>query len=331
MEGKFKMNKINVGIVGYGNLGKGVEKAIRQSLDFDLKAIFTRRNISQIQPTSGVRVENIKDILDWKYKLDVLILCGGSATDLPVQGPDLLRHFNTVDSYDTHEKIPKYFMKMNQAGIEGNNLGLISIGWDPGLFSMMRLLFETILPESHTETFWGPGISQGHSDAIRRIPGVIGAVQYTIPRDSAIHEVKKGETGLSPRDKHLRKCYVAIEEGINQDEIELAIKTMPAYFADYDTVVNFISLEELKAKHGKMPHGGTVLAHGLTGGYSKQFMKFVIELENNPEFTASVIIAYARAVVKMRKEGKVGAVTVYDVPLSYLSAEDNQSLRRRLL
>jgi len=321
------MKKINVGIVGYGNLGKGVEKAIKQNPDMELKAIFTRRDIKEIETKS--LVVNIKDILDWQNKIDVLILCGGSATDLPIQTPELVRHFNTVDSYDTHAKIPEYFAEVNKNATE--TLGLISVGWDPGLFSMMRLLFETLLPESHTESFWGPGVSQGHSDAIRRIEGVIGAVQYTIPRAEAIEAMEDGEIDLTTREKHLRECYVAIEAEAKKEEIENAIKTMPDYFADYDTIVNFVTLTELKEKHSGMPHGGTVLTKGITGSGSKQLMKFNLELASNPEFTASVITAYARAVVKLYREGKRGAISIYDVPLSYISPEDNESLRKRLL
>lgn len=325
------MNKIKVGIVGYGNLGKGVEKAIKQNPDFDLIGIFTRRNVKDIKTISDVKVLNTKDILDWKGKLDILILCGGSAIDLPIQGPDLLRHFNTIDSYDNHAKIPEYYAKMNQAGIAGGKLGLISIGWDPGLFSIMRLLFETILPKSHTETFWGPGVSQGHSEAIRKIPGVIDAIQYTIPIKEAIEKAEEGKTNLIAREKHLRECYVVIENEINKDEIEKSIKTMPNYFADYDTIVNFVSLTELKEKHNKMPHGGIVLTQGITDENTKQLMKFFLQLESNPEFTANVLLSCARATFKMAKEGKTGAITIFDLPLSYLSPKEESDLKKRLL
>lgn len=321
---------IKVGIVGYGNLGRGVEKAIKQNPDIELKAIFSRRQPDEVAAASGV--VHISEIEKYKGDIDVMILCGGSATDLPEQGPELAALFNTVDSFDTHAKIPEYFEKVNEAAVKGGNVSVISTGWDPGLFSLNRLLAEAVLPEGKEYTFWGKGVSQGHSDAIRRVKGVKNGVQYTIPVESAVERVRNGENPeLSTREKHLRDCYVVAEEGADLAAIEREIKEMPNYFADYDTTVHFISEEELKKNHSAMPHGGTVLRSGLTGENSKQIIEFGLKLDSNPEFTASVLVAYARAVYKLSQAGQAGAKTVFDIPFGLLSPKSPEQLRKELL
>lgn len=321
---------IKVGIVGYGNLGRGVEKAIKQNPDIELKAIFSRRQPDEVAAANGV--VHISEIEKYKGDIDVMILCGGSATDLPEQGPELAALFNTVDSFDTHAKIPEYFEKVNAAAVKGGNVSVISTGWDPGLFSLNRLLAEAVLPEGKEYTFWGKGVSQGHSDAIRRVQGVKNGVQYTIPVESAVERVRSGENPeLSTREKHLRDCYVVAEEGADLAAIEREIKEMPNYFADYDTTVHFISEEELKKNHSAMPHGGTVLRSGLTGENSKQIIEFGLKLDSNPEFTASVLVAYARAVYKLSQTGQPGAKTVFDIPFGLLSPKSPEQLRKELL
>lgn len=321
---------IKVGIVGYGNLGRGVEKAIKQNPDIELKAIFSRRQPDEVAAANGV--VHISEIEKYKGDIDVMILCGGSATDLPEQGPELAALFNTVDSFDTHAKIPEYFEKVNAAAVKGGNVSVISTGWDPGLFSLNRLLAEAVLPEGKEYTFWGKGVSQGHSDAIRRVQGVKNGVQYTIPVESAVERVRSGENPeLSTREKHLRDCYVVAEEGVDLAAIEREIKEMPNYFADYDTTVHFISEEELKKNHSAMPHGGTVLRSGLTGENSKQIIEFGLKLDSNPEFTASVLVAYARAVYKLSQTGQPGAKTVFDIPFGLLSPKSPEQLRKELL
>ncbi|WP_018749930.1 diaminopimelate dehydrogenase [Paenibacillus sanguinis] len=321
---------IKVGIVGYGNLGRGVELALRQNPDFELKAIFSRRNPDHVAAASGV--VHISDIEKYKTEIDVLILCGGSATDLPEQGPELAAMFNTVDSFDTHANIPAYFERMNEVATKAGTVSVISTGWDPGLFSLNRLLAQSVLPEGKEYTFWGKGVSQGHSDAIRRVAGVKNGVQYTIPVESAVERVRSGENPeLSTKDKHLRECYVVAEEGADLAEIEQAIKTMPNYFADYDTTVHFISEEELKANHSTMPHGGNVLRSGRTGENSTQIVEFSLKLDSNPEFTASVLVAYARAVYKLSQSGQSGAKTVFDIPFGLLSPKSPEQLRKELL
>lgn len=321
---------IKVGIVGYGNLGRGVEKAIKQNPDIELKAIFSRRQPDEVAAANGV--VHISEIEKYKDEIDVMILCGGSATDLPEQGPQLAALFNTVDSFDTHAKIPEYFEKVNAAAVKGGNVSVISTGWDPGLFSLNRLLAEAVLPEGKEYTFWGKGVSQGHSDAIRRVKGVKNGVQYTIPVESAVERVRSGENPeLSTREKHLRDCYVVAEEGADLAAIEREIKEMPNYFADYDTTVHFISEEELKKNHSAMPHGGTVLRSGLTGENSKQIIEFGLKLDSNPEFTASVLVAYARAVYKLSQAGQAGAKTVFDIPFGLLSPKSPEQLRKELL
>jgi diaminopimelate dehydrogenase len=324
---------IRAGIVGYGNLGKGVRLAIAQNPDIELVAVFTRRQPEQLGPNAeGVRFEHISAAEKYKGQIDVMIMCGGSAQDLPEQTPAMAAMFNTVDSFDTHAKIPEFFDKVNEVAKKAGTLSLISTGWDPGLFSMNRLLGQAILPEGKDYTFWGKGVSQGHSDAIRRIPGVKMAVQYTIPVEEAIRRVRSGEMpDLSVREKHVRDCYVVTEEGADQDQIREAIVSMPNYFADYDTTVHFISEEEMKRDHQGMPHGGFVIRSGVSGTGSKFIMEFSLNLDSNPEFTSSVLVAFARAVARLSREGQTGARTVFDIPLGYLSPKSPEELRRDLL
>ena len=324
-------NKIRVGIVGYGNLGKGVRKAINQNPDMELEAIFTRREVSKVSENDNLMV-HISKIGDFKDEIDVMILCGGSATDLVEQGPMVAEMFNTVDSFDTHAKIPAYFEKMNEVSSASGNLSIISVGWDPGLFSLNRLLGNAVLPNGKDYTFWGKGVSQGHSDAIRRIQGVKNGIQYTIPIEAALERVRSGENpDLTTREKHLRECFVVAEEGADKTKNEEEIKNMPNYFSDYDTTVHFITEEELKRDHSGMPHGGFVIRTGETGEGTKQRIEFSLELGSNPEFTSSVLVAYARAISKMAKEGKKGALTVFDVPFGYLSSKTPAELRKELL
>ncbi|MNO34541.1 Meso-diaminopimelate D-dehydrogenase [compost metagenome] len=323
---------LKIGISGYGNLGKGVHKAIAQNPDMELVAIFTRRDPQQLGTVPGVHFEHISAAEQYIGRIDVMILCGGSATDLPEQTPQLARMFNTVDSFDTHAKIPEFFQAVNQAALEGRTLSVISTGWDPGLFSMNRLLMEAVLPEGQEYTFWGPGVSQGHSDAIRRVPGVQAGVQYTVPVQAVIDGIRAGETPeLDTRQKHRRECFVVAQEGADREQIREAIVTMPNYFADYDTTVTFITQEQLEAEHSGMPHGGFVIRSGASGSGSKQIAEFGLKLESNPEFTASVLVAYARAACRLSQEGMRGAKTVFDIPLGYLSPKSAEELRRGLL
>lgn len=323
-------NPIRIGIVGYGNLGRGVESAIKQNPDMTLVGIFSRRDPASIQTKTPAY--SIDDVNNFKNDIDVMILCGGSATDLPEQGPEFARLFNTVDSFDTHAKIPEYFEQVNAAAEAGGNVSVISTGWDPGLFSLSRLLGQVILPEGVEYTFWGKGVSQGHSDAVRRVPGVKGGVQYTVPAESALSRVRAGENpALSTRDKHQRDCFIVAEAGADQNAIRDAIVNMPNYFADYNTTVTFISENELKRDHSAMPHGGYVLRSGKTGTNSTQLMEFSLKLESNPEFTASVLVAYARAAHRYAKEGFKGAKTVLDIPYGYLSPKTAAELRKELL
>ncbi|MFD1629702.1 diaminopimelate dehydrogenase [Pseudopedobacter beijingensis] len=323
-------NVLRIGIVGYGNLGRGVELSIRQNPDMELVAIFTRRDPSLLN--IGPKAVSISKIEEYKGKIDVMILCGGSATDLPEQVLQISKMFNTVDSFDTHAKIPEYFENVDKVAKSSNTLSLISTGWDPGLFSIARLLGQSILPQGEEYTFWGKGLSQGHSDAIRRVAGVKNGVQYTIPLDSALERVRAGENPqLTTAEKHQRVCYVVANEGASVEEIETTIKTMPHYFDQYETTVHFISEEELKANHSTMPHGGTVFRTGTTGTDTKQRIEFSLALEDNPEFTSSVLVAYARAVAKMAANGQTGACTVFDIPLGCLSPKSAAELRRTLL
>lgn len=321
---------LRIGIIGYGNLGKGVEKAIKQNPDMELVAIFTRRDPSSLDCESpAIPMSCLKDYRD---VIDVMILCGGSSTDLPEQVLEVSQLFHTVDSFDTHAKIPEYFVKVDESAKSNKKLSLISTGWDPGLFSLARLIGQCVLPEGEDYTFWGKGLSQGHSDAVRRVKGVKNGVQYTIPIDSALDLVRSGEAPvLSPAQKHKRVCYIFAEAEADQSLIENTIKTMPNYFADYETTVHFIDEEELRKNHGTMPHGGIVFRSGVSGSGAKQRIEFSLALESNPEFTASVLVAYARAVGKMSRQGQSGTRTVLDIPLSYLSPKSDEELRRTLL
>ncbi|MDY6368008.1 MAG: diaminopimelate dehydrogenase [Clostridia bacterium] len=323
---------IKVGIVGYGNLGKGVSLAVSASPDLECVGIFTRRNPESVKPLIDVSVYPVEKLADFKNKVDVMILCGGSATDLPETTANVLKDFNTVDSFDTHARIPEYFAKLDKVAKENGKLGAISIGWDPGLFSVARLLFSSVLPDGNDYTFWGKGVSQGHSDAIRRIKGVKNAIQYTIPKEDALTAVRSGENPtLSARQKHLRECFVVAEVGADKSFIEKSIKEMPNYFSDYDTIVHFVSEEELKKDHSALPHGGFVLRSGKTSDNVNHILELSLKLDSNPQFTGSVLTAYARAVAKMAKEGKTGAITVFDVPLKYLSAKPYEELIGHLL
>ena len=328
------MDKIKIGIYGYGNLGKGVEIAIHNTPDMELIAIFTRRVPSSLSPLyKDSKVFSIDDVEKFKNDIDVMILCGGSATDLPHQGPDVCSMFNTVDSYDTHAKIPEYFTSMDNIAKKSNTLALISCGWDPGLFSLNRSLLESILPIGENYVFYGKGLSQGHSDAIRRIKGVKNAVQYTVPYEDSVEKVRNGKNPhfSSVREVMWRECFVVLEDGANPETIEKEIKEMPNYFEPYNTVVHFISEEELKQNHSGMPHGGFVLRSGKTSEGTNQIAEFSLKLDSNPEFTASVLIAYSRAIYKMRKQGLTGAITVLDVPVSLLSTKTREELLKETL
>ena len=326
------MEKIRIGIVGYGNLGKGAVKAAMQNDDVELCAIFTRRAPESLKVEYDIPVYSCDDAEKMKDKIDVLILCGGSATDLQVQGPQFAKLFNTIDSFDTHAKIPEYYEKVNAAAKEGGNVSIISVGWDPGMFSINRLYAESILPCGESYTFWGKGVSQGHSDAIRRIEGVENAIQYTIPIEEAVNRARSGENpNLTTREKHLRECFVVAKEGADKARIEKEIKEMPNYFADYDTVVNFISAEELRENHSSMPHGGFVIRSGKTLGGNNHIIEYSLKLQSNPEFTSSVLLCYARAAYKMAKEGMSGAKTVFDVPPAMLSSKSGEEIRKTML
>ena len=328
------MSKIRIGIVGYGNIGRGVEQAIKRNEDMELVAVFTRRDPASVKvATEGAKVVHMDDMLSMKGDVDVMVLCGGSATDLPVMGPEIAANFNTIDSFDTHAKIPEYFANVDKAAKEGNNTSIISVGWDPGMFSLNRLYAESILVQGSTYTFWGKGVSQGHSDAIRRIPGVKNAIQYTVPVDEAVDQVRSGsEPKLTTRDKHTRECYVVAQDGANKAEIENAIKTMPNYFDEYNTTVHFISEEELKRDHSKMPHGGFVIRTGETGEEgNKHVIEYSLKLDSNPEFTASVLIAYARAAYRLNQKGENGARSVFDIAPALLSMKTPEQLRKEIL
>lgn len=322
--------KIRVGILGYGNLGCGAELAVKQNADMELVGVFTRREPKTISCSVPVYHEN--DLLKMTDKIDVLLLCGGSATDLPEQSPVWARHFHIVDSFDNHSQIPKHFDACDKAAKETNHIALISTGWDPGLFSVMRVLGEAVLPQGQGYTFWGKGVSQGHSDAIRRVDGVLDARQYTIPVDSALERVRAGENpALSVGEKHKRVCYVVAEPGADKARIENDIKTMPAYFADYDTTVYFVTEEELRRDHSGIPHGGFVIHTAATGGENQQKMEFSLALDSNPEFTSSVLVACARAVYRLAENRDFGAKTILDIPLAYLSAKSPDQLRKEML
>ncbi len=323
---------IKVGIVGYGNLGRGVTLAVSKAVDMECVGIFTRRDPSSLRPVVDYPVYSIDKLIEFKGEIDVVLLCGGSATDLPENTAKILKDFNTVDSFDTHAKIPEYFDNLEKVAKENGTLSAISIGWDPGVFSIARMLFGAVLPVGKDYTFWGKGVSQGHSDAIRRIEGVKNAIQYTIPKEEALCAVRAGENPiLSTRDKHLRECFVAIKEGADKSKIEKEIKEMPNYFADYDTIVNFVSEEQVKEMQQKLSHGGFVFRSGNTTDENAHLLELSLKLDSNPEFTGSVLVAYGRAVARMAKEGKTGVVTVFDVPLKYLSPLTEQELRKTLL
>ncbi|MBO5668967.1 MAG: diaminopimelate dehydrogenase [Candidatus Methanomethylophilaceae archaeon] len=325
---------IRIGIAGYGNLGRGVESAVHKSKDMELVAVFTRRDPAGVKTLTGAPVHDLVKVSEWKGRIDVLILCGGRANDLPTQTPELAESFTVVDSFDTHAKIPEHFANVDKVCRANDTLGIISVGWDPGLFSLNRLLGQAILPDGNDYTFWGRGVSQGHSDAIRRVPGVKDARQYTIPVESALTAVLEGKNPvLSTRETHTRECFVVAEEGADLDAIETAIKTMPNYFADYDTTVNFLDEETFKREHVGIPHGGVVIRSGTTGmdGDNKHVIEFKLNLDSNPEFTASVLVAYARAAYRLRSEGVTGCKTVFDIAPAYLHPASPEEQRRMLL
>ena len=326
---------IRIGIMGYGNLGRGVECAIRQNPDMELAAVFTRRAPESVHIlTEGVPVYRVEEAEQRKDEIDVLILCGGSATDLPEQTPKYAQWFHVVDSFDTHARIPEHFAAVDAAAKASGKVGIISVGWDPGMFSLNRLYGMAVLPEGESYTFWGKGVSQGHSDAIRRIPGVKDARQYTIPVERALEAVRSGKSPeLTTREKHTRECFVVLEEGADPAEIEQEIKTMPNYFADYDTTAHFITEEEMRREHSRLPHGGFVLRSGKTGWNRENghLIEYSLKLDSNPEFTSSIIVAYARAAYKMAQAGQSGCKTVFDVAPAFLSPESGAELRRKYL
>ena len=326
---------IRIGILGYGNLGRGVECAIKHNPDTELVAVFTRRDPETVKIlTETAKVYSVKDAEKLKDEIDVLIICGGSATDLPVQTPEYVKYFNVVDSFDTHKKIPEHFANVDKAATESGHVGIISVGWDPGMFSLNRMYANAILTNGNDYTFWGKGVSQGHSDAVRRIKGVKDAKQYTIPVEAALEAVRNGENPeLTTRQKHTRECFVVAEEGADLARIEEEIKTMPNYFDEYDTTVHFISQEELDRDHSGIPHGGFVIRSGKTGwnNENSHVIEYSLKLDSNPEFTSSVIVAYARAAYRMSQEGQKGCKTVFDVAPAYLSAKDGAELRKHLL
>ncbi len=325
---------IRVGIYGYGNLGKGVELAVNASSDMELKAVFTRRAVESVKIASDVPVVNIKDVSSWKDKLDVLILCGGSATDLPEQTPEYAKMFNVVDSFDTHANIPAHFDNVDAQAKKAGKIAIISTGWDPGMFSLARLYGNCILPNGKDYTFWGKGVSQGHSDALRRIKGVKDARQYTVPVESALEAVRSGSNPeLTTRQKHTRECFVVLEEGADAARIEQEIKTMPNYFSDYDTTVHFISQQELDSEHKGLPHGGFVFRSGKTGRNNEHqhIIEYRLKLDSNPEFTAGVLVAYARAAARLNAEGQNGCRTVFDIAPAYMSPLSAEQLRKTLV
>ena len=327
--------QIRIGILGYGNLGRGVECAVKQNPDMELVAVFTRRNPDTVKIlTEGVKVYPLEEAKNMTDQIDVMILCGGSATDLPAQTPEFAKLFHVVDSFDTHAKIPEHYAAVDASAKEGGKVAVISSGWDPGMFSLNRVYANAILPDGKDYTFWGKGVSQGHSDAIRRIAGVKDARQYTIPVESALEAIRGGETPeLTTRQKHTRECFVVAEEGADQAKIEEEIKTMPNYFSDYDTTVHFITEEELKRDHSRLPHGGFVIRSGRTGWEleNKHVIEYSLKLDSNPEFTSSVIVACARAAYRMANEGQTGCRTILDIPPAYLSAKSGEELRKELL
>ena len=326
---------IRIGILGYGNLAKGVESAVKQNDDMELAAVFTRRDPSAVSiRTEGVGVYHVDEVEEFKDKIDVLILCGGSATDLPEQTPRYASMFNVIDSFDTHARIPEHFDNVDAAAAAAGKIGIISVGWDPGMFSLLRMISTAVLPEGENYTFWGRGVSQGHSDAIRRIKGVVDARQYTVPVPASVDQVRNGENPeLTTRQKHTRECFVVAEEGADKERITREIKEMPNYFADYDTTVTFISREELAAEHAGLPHGGFVLRSGVTGWNkeNKHIIEYNLKLDSNPEFTGSVLLAYARAAFRLNAEGQKGCRTIFDIAPAYISPMGGEQLRKHLL
>lgn len=325
--------KTRIGLLGYGNLGRGVECAVNAAEDMELAAVFTRRDPASLKISSeNVPVVSVNDLMNWKDRIDVLMICGGSATDLPVQTPEYAKYFNVIDSFDTHANIPSHFANVDQSAKESGHTAMISVGWDPGLFSLARAYAGAVLPDGTDYTFWGKGVSQGHSDAIRRIEGVANAKQYTIPREEALEAVRSGSNPeLSVRDKHLRECFVVLKEGADAKAVEEAIVTMPNYFADYDTTVHFISAEEFERDHSGMAHGGFVIRTGKTGADHNHVIEFSLKLDSNPEFTASVLTAYARAVRRLNERGDTGCKTVFDIPPVLLSTLTPEEMRAHLL
>lgn len=326
---------IRIGIIGYGNLGRGVECAIKQNPDMELVAVFTRRDPSNVEIlTKSAKVYHVDEAVNMKNNIDVMILCGGSATDLPVQTPEFASSFNVIDSFDTHAKINEHFANVDKASKSGDKISIISVGWDPGMFSLNRLYAGSILPQGVNYTFWGKGVSQGHSDAIRRISGVKDAKQYTIPVEEALNAVRNGKNPtFTTRQKHTRECFVVIEDGADETKIREEIITMPNYFSDYDTTVHFISEEELKANHSGLPHGGFVIYNGKSGweNENNHVIEYRLQLDSNPEFTASVLVSYARAAYRLNKEGQSGCKTVFDIAPAYLSPQSGEELRKNLL
>lgn len=329
------MKRIRIAIAGYGNIGRGLETAIRESRDTELAAVFTRRHPHEVKIISPeVKVANFSEAEEYKDLIDVMVLCTGSARDLPIHGVQFAKIFNTVDSFDNHAKIPEYLKSVNESSLSSGKVSIVSIGWDPGLFSAIRIISEAVLPEGRSYTFWGRGVSQGHSDAIRKVDSVKYGIQYTIPAEEAVERIRRGEAPqLAVRDKHIRQCYVVCDEGADKSKIESEIKCMPDYFAEYETTVNFISEEEFKKNHAKMPHGGHVIRNGATGEekQNKHTMEFSLKLDSNPEFTGSILLAYARAAYRMNLEGMKGAKTIFDVPLIYLSPRKREDLIKELL
>jgi diaminopimelate dehydrogenase len=325
-------DRIRAGIFGYGNIGRSAERAIMKTDDITPVAVFTRRDPENIETVSGIKAVSAERVFEFRDEIDVILMCGGSATDLPVQTPELAGSFSTVDMFDTHAKIPEYMDAVGKAAEKGNKAAVVSSGWDPGLFSMMRSLFGSVLPDGVDNTFWGPGVSQGHSDAVRKVDGVEGGIQYTVPSENVLDEVRKGPVReYGKGEKHRRICYIVPKEDADREKIADSIRSMPDYFAGYDTEVNFITADELRKDHSKMPHGGHVLRNGVTGENERHVMELCIKMESNSGFTASVMVAYARAAFRLCREGNYGAKTVLDIPLSYLSPKSREQLIKELL
>jgi len=326
------MEKIRIGIYGYGNIAKGVEKAVAKNNDISIAAVFTRRDPSKMRSLSGAKIVSADKVLEYVDKIDVMILCGGSAADLPKQGPELAKHFNIVDSYDNHPKISEYLDAVGKQASKNKRTAIISAGWDPGLFSMMKSLFASLLPDGKNQAFWGPGVSQGHSEALRTIDGVIGAIQYTVPNEDVMDEIANGSVkDYTPRQKHRRVCYVAVKEGADKEKISKTIRAMPNYYADYDVEINYVTLDELKKKHSAMPHGGHVYRNGSTSDEEGYSIAYSMRFGSNPEFTGSIMIAFARAAFRLFRENNFGSKTALDIPLSYLSMKSKNEQIKEFL